>query len=120
MGLVIQVGEEEDLAEKPEDWPQCYSWPKRGSKSSTKDLTAGIQSSNSDAYPRAYRPESIYKSTTTKSGTDMGTVQVLLAVALAVMSTIVVVLSVYTIRIRHELKNMSAEKTPLLHSHPRL
>ena len=90
MRLVIKVGEDEDLPEAPSDWPRCGSWPPaNGFSASTQGFYSDVKQFN---------------------------LPVLLAVLLLIVSTALIVSSLYIVRIKRDMNNGSPEMTHLLNN----
>ena len=93
MRFVIKVGEDEDLPEAPPDWPRCGSWPP------SNGFSATMQSSNSDV---------------SLSNLSVSNLSVILALLLVIVSTALIMSSIYIVRIKRDINNDSPERTHLL------
>ena len=122
MALVIQVGEDEDIPEAPPQFPRCGSWPppnaqryKSGVAAVMSGVAAVMPGSESDAMSDSNNTNvSHFVSSTTTAGINLGSLTILLAVLLALVSSATIGLFTYIYRVRKNMDKDILETTHLL------
>ena len=148
MALVIQVGEDEDLPNRPQEFPTCGSWPPVNAERSTagvaavaSGVAAVMQDSNSDSWPPVNAEHSTaavaavihdsnsdamsdsnhtsvsqsVASSTALAGINLGSLTILLAMLLVLVSSATLGLAKYIFGVRKEIdRDILPERTHLL------